>query len=172
MLNSMFATDHREWKYNAKHWKANNYRMFAILLQYCPKDLTQRIKPNGRYYAVNDIKDVIALITMIRDVVHQNYDNTQGTMALLTSNLALYTTFMTSEDDIEEFYGTFNAMADTINVHGGRSGYHPHLYVDHLAILLVERILDLTTISKGKLERVQKDAKNQHVKSICRANLF
>ena len=134
--------------------------------------MTQRIKSNGRYEAVNDIKDVIALITMIHGVVHQHYDNIQGTMALLTSNLALYTTFMTSEDDIEEFYGTFNSMADRINVHGGSAGYDPHLYVDHHAILLVERILDLTTISKGELERVQKDAKNQHVKSIFSSNLF
>ena len=59
---------------------------------------------------------------MISDVGHQHNDTTQGTMALVTSDLDLYTTFITSEDDTEEFYGTFNAMADTINVHGGSSG--------------------------------------------------
>ena len=62
--------------------------MFAILLQHSPKDLTQRLKLNGRYEAVNDIKDVISLITMIRDVAHQHADTTQGTMALVTSDLA------------------------------------------------------------------------------------
>ena len=96
--------------------------MFTILLQHCPKDLTQRLKSNGRYEAANDSKDAIALITMIRDVAHQNDDTTQRTMDLVTSNLDLYTTFMTSEDDTEKFYGTFNAMSDTINVNGGSTG--------------------------------------------------
>ena len=76
MLTTMFATDHREWKDNVKHWKANKSHMFAILLQHFPKDLTQRLKSNGRYEAVNDITDVIDLITMILYVAHKNDDNT------------------------------------------------------------------------------------------------
>ena len=44
VLTTMFATDHREWKYNAKNWKANKSHMLAILLLHCAKDLTPRIK--------------------------------------------------------------------------------------------------------------------------------
>ena len=54
-------------------------------------------------------------------------------------------------------------MEDTINVHGGSSGYHPQIYEDHLTLLCVERDLDQTTISKDELEKVKKDAK----KSAC-----
>ena len=93
-----------------------------ILLQHCPKDLTQRLKSNVRYEAKNYSKDVISLITMIRYVAHQHDGSTQVTVALVTSDLALYTTFMTSENGTEEFYGMFNAMADMINVHGRSSG--------------------------------------------------
>ena len=96
-----------------------------ILLQHFPKDLTQRLKYNGRYEDVNDSKDGIDLITMIRDVDHQHDNTTQVTTDLATSDLALYTTFITSEDDTEAFYGMFNAMADTINFHGGSAIYHP-----------------------------------------------
>ena len=159
MLTTMFATDQREWKDNVKHWKANKSRMFAILLQHCTKDLTQKLKSNGRYEAVNESKDVIDLIKMIHDVAHQNDDNTQGTMALVTSGLALYTTFMTSEDDTEQFYDTFNSITDTINIQGGSAGYHPQLYADNLTLLCIDRDLDPTTISKDELEKVQKDAK-------------
>ena len=74
-------------------------RMFAILLQHCPKDLTKRLKSNVRYEAVDDRKDGISLITMICDVAHQHYDTTQGIIDLVTSYLDLYTTFMTSDDD-------------------------------------------------------------------------
>ena len=106
---------------------------------------------NVRYEAINDSKDDISLVTMICDVAHQHDDTTQGTMALVTRYLALYTTFMTSEDDTEEFYGRINAMGDTINVHGGSAIYHPKLYADHLTLLCVERELYPTTISKDKL---------------------
>ena len=70
---------------------------------------------------MNDNKDVISLITMIRDVARQHDDTTQVNMSLVTSDLALYTMFMTIKDGTEEFYGTFNAMVDTINVHGSSS---------------------------------------------------
>ena len=150
MITTMFDTDHREWKNNVKHWKANKSRMFAILLQHCPKDLTHRLKSNGRYRAVNGSNDVINLITIICDVAHQHDDTTQGTMDLVKSDLDIYTMFITSEDDTEEFYGTFNAMADTINVHSGSAGYHTQLYEDHLTLLCVERELDPATISKDE----------------------
>ena len=74
---------------------------------------------------MDDSKDGISLTTMICDVAHHHDDTTQGSMALVASDLALYTTFMTSADDTEDFYGMFNAMADTINFHGGIAGYHP-----------------------------------------------
>ena len=92
---------------------------------------------NGSYEAVNDRKDAIALITMICDVDHQHDDTIQGTMDLVTSDLALYTTFMTSEDYTEDFYGMFNAVSDTINVYGVGSRYHPQLYADHLTLICV-----------------------------------
>ena len=78
---------------------------------------------------------------MINDVVHQHDDTTQGNMALVKSYLSLYTTFMTSEDDTEAFYGTFNAMADTIDFHGGSDRYHPLIYADHITLLCVDREL-------------------------------
>ena len=89
------------------------------------------------YEAMNDSKDVIALITMIRDVAHQHDDTTQKTMALVTDELDFYTRFMNSEDDTEELYGTFNAMADTINFHGRSAVYHPQIYTLHLTLLCV-----------------------------------
>ena len=76
-----------------KHWKANKSRLFGFLLQHFPKYLSQYLNSNGRFEAMNDSKDVIALVTMIRDVDHQHDDTTQGTMALVTSELALFPTF-------------------------------------------------------------------------------
>ena len=57
-------------------------------------------------------------MTMICDVAHAQDDTTQGTMAIVSSDVALYTTFMSSSDDTDDFYWTFLAMVETINVHG------------------------------------------------------
>ena len=122
---------------------------------------------NCRYEDMNDSNDVIDLITLICDVAHQQDYTTQVTMALVMSNLALYTTFMTGEDDTEKFCGTFNAMADTINVHGGSFGYHTQLYADDITLLCVERELDQMNVSKDEFENVKNDAK----KSACEGYL-
>ena len=124
----MYSCDHGEWKRSVRHWKDNKSRMFAILLQHCLKDLMQRLKSNNKYWKVNDKKDVISLVTMIRDVAHAHDDTTQDTMAIVSSDVALYTTFMSSTDDTDDFYRTFLAMVETINVQGGSAGFHPQLY--------------------------------------------
>ena len=135
---SRYSCEHDKWKSSVRHLEENKSRIFVILLQYYPKDLMQRLKSNNRYYDVNDTKDVILLVTMIRDVAHAHDDTTQGTIAIVASNVALYTTFMSSSDDTDDFYRTFLAMVETINVHGGSARYHPQLYDDHFNALCKE----------------------------------
>ena len=99
----MYFCDHDEWKHSVKHWKDNKSRIIAILLQHCQKDVMQRLKSNDKYWKVNDKKDVISLVTMIRDVAHAHDDTNQGTMAIVSSDVALYTIFMSSTDDTDDF---------------------------------------------------------------------
>ena len=40
----MYTRNHDEWSKNVKNWKNNISRMFAIVLQHFPKDLTQILK--------------------------------------------------------------------------------------------------------------------------------
>ena len=88
---------------------------------------------------------------IIRDVAHAHDDTTQGTMAIVSSDVALYTTFMSSTDDTNDFYQTFLAVAETINVHGGSTGYHPQLFSDHFTVLYGGRKLDPDTMTQKEL---------------------
>ena len=92
MQLSMYTRNHDEWSKNVKNWKNNHYRMFAIVLQHFPKDLTQRLKLNPCYSVTDSTKDIIALTRMICDAVHTHDDTTQGTMAIVVSDVSLYTT--------------------------------------------------------------------------------
>ena len=87
-------------------------------------------------------KDVIALAKMIRDVAHVHNDATQGTMAIVTSDITLNTTFMSKAETPVAFCCTFQANVDTINTHGGYAGRHPKLLDEHAARLMSERGLD------------------------------
>ena len=86
--------------------------------------------------------DVIALTKMIRGVAHAHNDMTQGTMAIVASDMALYTTYMSKSETPAAFCRTFQANVDTINTHGWSAGRHPQLFDDHVARLMSKRGLD------------------------------
>eukprot|EP00957_Ditylum_brightwellii_P165768 12620899-Ditylum_brightwellii.AAC.1 len=106
--------------------------MFAIVLQHCPADLVQRLKSKDSWSATNLGKDVIALARMICDVAHAHDDTTQGIMAIIASNITLYTTFMSKAETPVAFSCTFQVNVDTINAHGGCAGCHPKLLNEHI----------------------------------------
>ena len=115
--------------------------MFAIVLQHCPEDLVQRLKSKDRWTTINTGKDVISLTRMIRDLAHAHDDTTQGTMAIVASDMALYTTYMSKSETPVSFNRTFQANVDTINTHGGCAGRHPELVTQHITRLMSERRL-------------------------------
>ena len=85
----MYTRNHDEWSKNIKNWKNNRSCMFAIVLQHCSKYLTQRLKSNSCYSVTNSTKDIIALTMMICDAAHAHNDTTQGTMAIVESDVYL-----------------------------------------------------------------------------------
>ena len=116
--------------------------MFAIVLQHCPADLVQRIKSKDLWAETTLGKDVIALTRVICDIAHAHDDTTQGTIAIVTSDMALYTTYMSKSETPVAFSCTFQANIDTINTHGGFAGRHPELVKEYVDRLMAERGLD------------------------------
>ena len=79
---------------------------------------------------------------MIHDVLHAHNDTTQGTMAIVTSDMTLYTIFMSKAKTPVAFYCMFQANVDTINTHGGCASRHPQLFDVHVARLMSEHGLE------------------------------
>ena len=77
--------------------------MFVIVLQHYPKDLTQRLESNPWYYVTNSTKDIIALTKMILDAAHAHDDTTQGTMAIVASDVSLYMAYMIKTEKHVDF---------------------------------------------------------------------
>ena len=158
MQLSMYTRNHDEWSKNVKNWKNNRSRIFAIVLQHCPKDLTQRLKLNPRYSVTNSTKDIIALTRMICDAAHAHYDTIQVTMAIVTSNVSLYMTYMSKTEKPVDFCCTFQATVDTINTYGGCAGQHPQLLAEYGQRLCNELGMDPETCDPTELKEVMDDA--------------
>ena len=131
--------------------------LYAIVLQHCPDDLVQRLKSKERWPDTNAGKDVITLTCMIDDLAHAHNDTTQGTMAIVASDMALYTTYMSKSESHVMFNYTFQANVDTINTHSGCAERHPELVTQHLERLMFEINLALDDDAK-ELKKVKADA--------------
>eukprot|EP00957_Ditylum_brightwellii_P023204 1751169-Ditylum_brightwellii.AAC.1 len=94
---------------------------------------------------------------MIHDVAHAHDDMTQGTMAIVESNMTLYTTFISKAETPVVFSHTFQANVDTINAHGGCAGCHPKLLDEHVERLMSEHGLDNDS-NTDDLKKVISDA--------------
>eukprot|EP00957_Ditylum_brightwellii_P014878 1122319-Ditylum_brightwellii.AAC.1 len=98
MQISEYGHELDKWSKNIKNWKNNRSCMFAIILQHCPADLVQRLTSKDLWSITNLGKGVIALTRMIHDVAHAHDDKTQGTMAIVASDMTLYTKFMSKAE--------------------------------------------------------------------------
>ena len=94
---------------------------------------------------------------MIRDIAHAHDNTTQGTMAIVASDMALYTTYMSNSETPVTFSRTFQANIDTINTHGGCAGRHPELVTEYVDRLISERGLDHDS-DVDKIKKGIKDA--------------
>eukprot|EP00804_Cyclotella_cryptica_P002560 CCRYP_010401-RA/>CCRYP_010401-RA protein AED:0.15 eAED:0.13 QI:0/0/0/0.5/1/1/8/0/1350 len=90
-------------------WEDASARAFQLLLQHCHPDVEQH----------DEIK--------------------QGVMAYVEQDIRLYTLRQDRETTPLDFIKLVKAQADVINIHGGRAGYHPGLYKQHLKIWMEQK---------------------------------
>ena len=102
--------------------------------------------------------DVIALTKMIHVMVHVHNDTTQGTMAIVASDMILYTTYMSKSETPASLCRKFQVNVDTINTHRGSAGRHRKLFDEHVARLISERGLDPDSDDTKSLQKVIIDA--------------
>ena len=124
-----YACSHNKWSKYKKNWKNNCSRIFVIVLQHYPNDLVQRLKSKDQWPAANLAKNVITLTRMIFYGAYAHNDTTQGMMAIVTSNMVMYTTYMSKAEKPIDFAHTFQANVNKTITHGGCAGCHPQLFL-------------------------------------------
>ena len=106
--------------------------------------------------------DVVSLLIIIRDVMHNKKERAQSTMGLVESNMVLYTTTMNGADTLDKYYRIFKAQVDTIEAHGGNPGHHGAVYCKHYKAIMVSKGYN----TKEKLD-ILDNAEIKNVKSMA-----
>ena len=79
-------------------------------------------------------------------------------MAIVASDVSLYTTYMSKTENPVDFCRTFQATVDTINTHGGCARHHPQMVAEYGRRLCKERGMDPETCDPTELKEVMDDA--------------
>ena len=111
--------------------------------------------------AANLAKDVITLPRVVCDTAYAHNDTMQGTMVIVTSDMAMYTMYMSKAEKPINFACTFQANVDMINTHGGCAGCHPQLVSNYIERLMEERGLDADASNSAELKKVLLDTEHQ-----------
>ena len=67
-------------------------------------ELKTELKNSARWEAAASDTDVVALLLIIRDVMHNKKERAQSTMGLVESDAALYTMIMMGNQTLDEYY--------------------------------------------------------------------
>ena len=78
-------------------------------LQHCPQELKTELKNLAWWEAAAVETDVVALLLIIWDNMHNKKERTQSTMDLVESDSVLFTTLMKFKDTLDKYYCIFKA---------------------------------------------------------------
>ena len=139
-------------------WAENRGAIYLKVLEHCTKELQDRLRQIAGYEKVNNERDAIGLLILIRGIA-QKHDNTMyPTMSYVMSDMMWLTTVQEKNQSLEDFLGVFKSTGKTIDATGGCAGYHPALYKKHLDVLWDAADLDEEKAKQPSAAKLVKDS--------------
>ena len=140
-----YLEDNKAYKERKTAWEENRSKAFYLVLQHCPSELKNELKNAVCWEVIAADRCVVALLLAVRDVTHDKKERRHRTMAYVEDDFKMYTTTQRSDETLDDYYKAFKAQGDIINAHGGRAGFHQALFQEHLAKLIVEKVMTMAT---------------------------
>ena len=152
-------------KEGTKEWEENRGKCYYLVLQHCTPELKTELKNLARWEATVSDTDVVSLLLIVRDVMHNTQERKQSTMVLVESDAAFYTAIMKGSNTLNRYYRVFKAHIDTIEAHDGNPGYHSALVQEHMEANMVDKRFDTPTKQKNLKGNDLKMTKTEALKS-------
>ena len=124
-------------KYNnqLENWDENNAKGYYLVLQYFPKELEAELQNQDYWKTAEEARSVIVILLLIWYLSLNKMDRKSSIMATVEADADLYLGTQRPYQITDEFYKTFTAQVDTINVNGGSAGFHSGVYNKHMLVL-------------------------------------
>ena len=84
-----------------KAWTENKGKCYYLILQHCPPELKTELKNSAQWAADTN---GVALLLIIRDVMHNKKERAQSTIGLVESDTTLFNNPVGSKDTLDEYY--------------------------------------------------------------------
>ena len=157
-----YKADRKIYNKQVMAWKENKAKCYYLVLSHCPRALEHQLKNSTKWDETESNQDVVALLQMIRDITHNKKERKESVMAIVESDLELYTIAQDPGESLDEYYKVFLAQVDTIDAHGGNAGYHPVIYTAHME----------TTLQKKGKTRDEYDAMDEESRTAIQSEVI
>ena len=97
-----YMESYKTHKGGTKAWEENKGKCYYLVLQHCPPELKTELKNSARWESAASDTDVVALLLIIRDVMHNKKEQVQSMMGLVESDAVLYTIRMNGMDTLDD----------------------------------------------------------------------
>ena len=83
-------------------WAENKGKCYYLVLQHCPPELKTELKNSAHCEVAATDTNIVSLLIIIRDVVHNKKEQVQSMMGLVESDAVLYTIRMNGMDTLDD----------------------------------------------------------------------
>ena len=97
-----YLKKYKVYKEVTKAWEENKGKWYYLILQHCPSELKTELNNSARWELAAASTDVVALLLIIRDVMHNKRERARSTMGLVESDADLFTNPIDSKDTLDE----------------------------------------------------------------------
>ena len=162
-----YKMDAEDWKEEAKTFKLEqrqnaeaDMRMYNLVLQHCTPAVEAALKGLSTWPEVKAKSDCMALLRLVRDLTYEHDETKQSTMSFVKSDFDLMSLVQSKNQTNEKFLAALESQVKQIDSHGGKAGYHPALFEQHLEALCEARGIELADIDKetSKAEELRETA--------------
>ena len=109
---------------------------------------------------------MIGLLKLIRASAHGKRERKQSTMAKVESDLQMFAVLQEKQQSLNKYYKLFTAQTEVIKANGGRAGYNPELYHEHLLKVITAKGYTRTEY-RGKTDTERAEIREEATKDAC-----
>ena len=102
-----YKSDKRKSESSAENWEENNAKGCKLVLQHCPAEMEAELKNQDDWGAVKNMRSVVRLLTLIRDLQYNKTNCKRSIMATVEAVFTLFSGCQKKYQSTDAYYKVF-----------------------------------------------------------------